>query len=70
MREHGLEPEYQADIGSLADELLRTHGAKALDVAVSTAKEYMASSAWKNFAMWLQVVNRLNGISAPAVAQH
>ena len=68
MREHGLEPEYQTDIGSVAEELRRTHGANALDVAVSTAKQYMRTSAWKNFAMWLQVVNRLN--TAPAAAQH
>ena len=68
MLEHGREPEYQTDISGLVDELQRTHGTNALEVAVSTAKQYMASSAWKNFAMWLQVVNRLN--SAPASAHH
>jgi hypothetical protein len=67
MLEQGLEPEYQTDIGGLVEELRRTHGANALDVAVNTAKQYMASSAWKNFAMWLQVVNRLNSV---AVTQH
>lgn len=70
MLEHGHEPEYQTDVSILAEELRRTHGVNALDVAVSTAKQYMASSAWKNFAMWLQVVNRLNSAPTPTVAQH
>lgn len=70
MLEHGPEPEYQTDISSIAEALLRDHGAKALDVAVSTAKEYMASSAWKNFAMWLQVINRLNVAPTTAAANH
>ena len=70
MLEYGLEPEYQTDIGSVAEELIRTHGPNALDVAVSTAKQYMASSAWKNFAMWLQVINRLNSAPTPAAARH
>lgn len=70
MLEYGPEPKYQTDIGSLAEELQRTHGVNALDVAVSTAKQYMQSSAWKNFAMWLQVVNRLNSAPMAAVARH
>ncbi len=70
MLEPSLEPEYQTDVGSLAEELQRTHGTQALDVAVTKAKQYMATSAWKNFAMWLQVVNRLNDIPASAGTRH
>jgi hypothetical protein len=64
------EPAYQADVNGLAEELRRTHGAAALDYALTTAKQYMAHSAWKNFAMWLQVVNRLNGANAPQAHAH
>ena len=53
-------PVYRADIVSLADELRRTHGAAALDIAVATAKQHLSTAAWKSCAMWLQVVNRLN----------
>ena len=53
-------PFYRADSDRLADELRRTHGAAALDIAVATAKQRLSTAAWKSFAMWLQVVNRLN----------
>jgi len=58
------DPLYRADIGGLADELRRTHGPQALDFAVQTVKQHMRTSAWKNCAMWLQVVNRLNVAAA------
>ncbi len=54
------EPQYRADIDTLADDLRRTHGTHALEFAVQTVKQHVQSSAWKNCAMWLQVVNRLN----------
>ena len=55
------EPQYQADVNGLASELRRAHGTAALEFAVRTAKEHIERSAWKDCAMWLQVVNRLNG---------
>jgi hypothetical protein len=55
-----IEPRYRADIAALAEDLRRKHGAQAYDVAVKTAREYLGNAAWKNCAMWLQVVNRLN----------
>lgn len=54
------DPLYRADVDALADELRRTHGAGALDAAIQTAKQHLNSAAWKNCALWLQVVNRLN----------
>ena len=54
------DPLYRADVDALADELRRAHGAGALDVAIQTAKQHLASAAWKNCALWLQVVNRLS----------
>ncbi len=61
------DPLYRFDVDALADELRRAHGTGALDVAVQTAKQHLASAAWKNCAIWLQVVNRLNAslISGP-----
>jgi hypothetical protein len=58
-----FEPHYRADINALAEELRREHGAEAFEIAVRNAREYIGNSAWKNCALWLQVVNRLN---APA----
>ena len=54
------DPLYRADVDALADELRRAHGTGALDVAILTAKQHLASAAWKNCALWLQVVNRLS----------
>ena len=54
------EPRYRADIAALAEELRREHGANAYEIAVKNAREHLDSSAWKNCALWLQVVNRLN----------
>jgi hypothetical protein len=54
------DPRYRDDVDALAEELRRTHGAGALDAAISTAKQHLNSAAWKNCALWLQVVNRLN----------
>ena len=64
------DPQYRTDINALAEELRRTHGASALDIAVQTAKQHLRSSAWKNCAMWLQVVNRLTAETAPAYGPH
>ena len=64
MQNAAFEPHYRADINQLADELRRTHGGAALDYAISTMRQHLGASAWKNCAMWLQIVNRLNG--APA----
>ena len=64
------EPQYCPDINALAEELRRTHGASALDVAVQTAKSHLSSAAWKNCAMWLQVVNRLTRETSPAYGPH
>ena len=54
------DPLYRFDVDALADELRHAHGAGALDVAVQTAKQHLAATAWKNCAIWLQVVNRLS----------
>ena len=44
----------------LAKEVQRTHGAEALDYAINTTKRHLHTAEWKNGALWLQVVNRLN----------
>jgi len=54
------DPCYQTDFDGLANELRRTHGPAALDIAIRTAKQSIQSVDWKNCAMWLQVANRLN----------
>ena len=56
-----FEPHYRADIPHLADELRRTHGGDALEYAIGVMHEHIGASAWKNCALWLQIVNRLNG---------
>ncbi len=61
-----FEPHYQANISALADELQRTHGGEALDYAIGRMRQHLGASAWKNCALWLQIVNRLNG--APALS--
>ena len=43
------EPEYQADIKGIVEELRRAHGPNALDVAVTTAKQHMAISGVEKF---------------------
>jgi hypothetical protein len=60
-----FEPRYRTDVAALAEELRREHGADAFDVAVKNAREHLDSAAWKNCALWLQVVNRL---SAPQLS--
>lgn len=59
-----FEPRYQANIAALAEEVRRTHGNDALDYAISCMRGHLGASAWKNTALWLQIVNCLNG--APA----
>ena len=54
------DPQYRADVNAMAEELRRAHGADAFEIAVKNAREYIDSSAWKNCALWLQVVNRLS----------
>jgi len=54
------EPHYQTNVDALADELRTAHGGDAMDVAVQTARAHFKTAAWKHFAVWLQVVNRLN----------
>ena len=65
MNTSSLDPQYRADINALAEELRRLHGAQAFEIAVKNAREYIDNSAWKNCALWLQVVNRL---SAPQLS--
>jgi len=62
------DPGYQPDVTSLAEALRREHGLHALDVAVDTVKQHMQASAWKHCTLWLQVVNRLNGVAGHAQA--
>ncbi len=59
-----FEPHYQANIAALADEVRRTHGTQALDYAIACMHSHLGASAWKNCALWLQIVNRLNGAAA------
>ncbi len=47
------------DVGTLADEVRRTHGSEAFDYAARTAKHHLLTAAWKSGALWLKVVNRL-----------
>ncbi|MBX7199193.1 MAG: hypothetical protein K1X51_07425 [Rhodospirillaceae bacterium] len=61
-----FEPHYQANIAALADEVRRTHGNAALDYAITCMHQHLGASAWKDCALWLQIVNRLNG--APALS--
>jgi hypothetical protein len=61
MEQTTFEPRYQADIGRLADAVRTTHGPAALDFAVETLHRHLRSTAWKNCALWMQIVNRLNG---------
>ncbi len=63
------DPLYRSDIDALADEMRRTHGQEAFDVAVQTAKKHLRSAAWKHCALWLQVVNRL-GRQAEFATRH
>jgi hypothetical protein len=64
------DPQYRADVTALADEVRRAHGAMALDFAAQTAKQHLRSAAWKNCALWLQVVNRLSAETPAASAAH
>ena len=59
-----FEPHYQANIAALAEELRRAHGGAALDYAITRMHQHLGASAWKNCALWLQIVNRLNGHAA------
>lgn len=59
-----FEPHYQANIAALAEEVRRTHGNDALDYAITCMHAHLGASAWKNTALWLQIVNRLNGTPA------
>jgi len=59
------DPQYRTDVTALAEELRQKHGASALDVAVQTARQHLRSAAWKNCALWLQVVNRLTAAENP-----
>lgn len=68
MQHATFEPRYRADIPQLADELRRAHGGDALEYAIATMRQHLGASAWKNCALWLQIVNRLSG--APAAAAH
>ena len=54
------DPQYRTDINGMIEDLRRTHGAGALDVAVQAVKQHLNAAAWKNCALWLQVVNRLS----------
>ncbi len=54
------DPQYCTDINALAEELCRTHGTRALDVAIATAKEHLRAAAWKHGAVWLRVANKLS----------
>jgi len=53
------DPYYRSDINGIVDHLRRAHGDGAFDVAVNTVKQHLESAAWKQCALWLQVVNRL-----------
>lgn len=64
MTQNAFEPRYQANIAALADEVRKTHGAEALDFAIARMHQHLGASAWKNCALWLQIVNRLNGVPA------
>ncbi len=55
------DPNYQPDVKTLAEELSQTYGPGAFEVAVEAVRTHMQASAWKHCALWLQVVNRLNG---------
>ena len=59
-----FEPHYQANIAALADEVRRAHGNEALDYAIACLRQHLGASAWPNCALWLQIVNRLNGTPA------
>ena len=61
-----FEPHYQANIDALAAEVRRSHGNGALDYAIARLRQHLGASAWKSCALWLQIVNRLNG--APALS--
>ena len=61
-----VDPLYRSDIDALVDEMRRTHGPQAFEIAVQTAKGHLRSAAWKHCALWLQVVNRLNRQLEPA----
>lgn len=56
-----FEPHYQANIDALAEHVRRAHGSDALDYAITCMRQHLGASAWKNTALWLQIVNRLNG---------
>lgn len=64
------DPQYRTDIIALADEVRRAHGPSALDFAAQTAKQHLRSAAWKNCALWLQVVNRLSAETPAASTAH
>lgn len=63
-----FEPRYQANIAALADEVRKVHGTEALDYAITRMHQHLGASAWKNCALWLQIVNRLNGAPAQALS--
>lgn len=68
MNQTSFEPQYQANIGALAEEVLRAHGSGALDYAIARMHQHLGASAWKNCALWLQIVNRLNGAPAQSLS--
>ena len=47
------------DVGTLMEEVKRSHGPQAFEYAANTAKQHLLSAAWKSGALWLKVVNRL-----------
>ena len=53
------DPVYRTDFDALANELRRSHGAAALDVAAGIARQQLQTAAWKSCAVWLQVANRI-----------
>jgi len=64
------DPHYQTNVDALAEDLRHAYGTDAMDVAVQTARDHFQTAAWKHFAVWLQVVNRLNRttLTQPGVA--
>ena len=54
------DPLYRTDVNSLVDELRRTHGPGAFEVAVQNVKQHLGAAAFKHCALWLQVVNQLS----------
>jgi hypothetical protein len=63
------DPLYRTDVAGLVEELRRAHGHAAVEVATQTAKQHWKSAAWKQCALWLQVVNGLTRAEAPATGK-